>query len=285
MADRMNAMRNTSVQAVERAATILVYLADHPEASLRELAAVAGVSRPTVHRMLNALAKSGLLAPRRDGRPGFGLAVVRLYGAWCRQTELRQVAYPYMLELRDRSGETVSLHVRQGDATVCVECIESKEPIRRSIAPGDVAPILRSSSSKLFLAALPPDELTALLGRLEPDNAAMRARLAAELPLIRQQGYAASYEERIVGAASVAAPIWNGAGELAASLSVAGPLQRVTPAFIAEVAPVLCAVTQAISHQLGYRADAAVGASLSLPSPAGAARQPAPAANGVAPYK
>jgi DNA-binding IclR family transcriptional regulator len=245
-------MRNTSVQAVERASTLLLYLADHPDASLRELAGAVGVSRTTVHRLLNALTAGGLIAPRRDGRPAFGPGVVRLYGAWRRQTELRQVAYPYMRELSDRSGETISLHVRQGDATVCVECIESTQPIRRSIVPGDVAPLLRSSSSKLYLAALAPDELAALLRRLEPDDADVRARLEAELPLIRAQGYAASYQERIVGAASVAAPIWNGAGEMAASLSIAGPVHRVTPAFVAEIAPVLREIAQNISRQLGY---------------------------------
>jgi DNA-binding IclR family transcriptional regulator len=257
MANDVSAIRNTSVQAVERAAAVLLYLADHPDASLRELASAVGVSRTTVHRMLNALTQCGFIAPRRDGRPAFGPGVVRLYGAWRRQTELRRVAYPYMLELRDRSGETISLHVRQGDATVCVECVESQQPIRRSIVPGDLAPLLRSSSSKLFLAALPPEELTALLGRLAPDNAEMRARLNIELPLIRQQGYAASYQERIAGAASVAAPIWNGAGEMAASLSIAGPVHRVTPAFVAEIAPVLCEIAQTISRQLGYGADGA----------------------------
>jgi DNA-binding IclR family transcriptional regulator len=249
-----HAMRNTSVQAVERAGALMLYLADHPGASLRELAGTLGCSRTTVHRLLNALAQGGLVAVRRDGRPAFGVGVVRLYGAWLRQTELRQVAYPYMLDLRDRSGETISLHVRQGDTTVCVECIESKQPIRRSIATGDVAPLLRSSSSKLFLAALPAEEQAASLRRQEPDNAEIRRRLHAELPLIRQQGFAASYQERILGAASVAAPIWNGSAEMVASLSLAGPIQRVTPAFVAEIAPVLCEIADAISRQLGYHA-------------------------------
>ena len=257
MADTVHAERNTSVQAVERAAALLLYLADHPEASLRDLARACGCSRTTVHRLLNTLAKRELLA-LRDGRPTFGPAIARLYGAWSRQSELRQVAYPFMLELRDRTGETISLLVRQGDATVCVECIESRHPIRRIIAPGDVTPLLRSSSGKLFLAALPADELAALLARLDLDNREASARLNAELARIRDQGYAASYEEReerIPGAASVAAPIRNSAGGVAASLSVAGPFQRVTPAFVAEIAPVLCQVVQAIVHELGSTAD------------------------------
>ena len=55
-----------------------------------------------------------------------------------------------------------------------------------------------------------------------------------------------------MGAASVAAPIWNGGGEMAASLSIAGPVHRVSPAFVAEIAPVLREVAQTISRQLGY---------------------------------
>jgi DNA-binding IclR family transcriptional regulator len=245
-------MRDNTVQAVERAGQLLVYLAEHPHSSLRDLARALGTSRTTAHRLLHALAASGLVAIAPDGRPALGPAVVRLYGAWRRQTDLRRVAYPHLLALRDRSGETVSLHVRQGDVLVCVECVESEQPLRRAIAPGDVAPLLRSASSKLFLAALSEAERAALLARLAPDDAALWERLRAELPRIREQGYATSCGERIPGAASVAAPIWGASGELVASLSIAGPVQRVTPAFIAEIAPVLRSVALEISRQLGY---------------------------------
>ncbi|MBX5492901.1 MAG: IclR family transcriptional regulator [Chloroflexi bacterium] len=252
-------MRNSSVQAVERAGHLLLYLAEHPRASLRDLAQAIGSSRTTAHRLLHALAASGLVMTTADGRPALGPAVVRLYGAWRRQTDLRRVAYPHLLALRDRSGETVSLHVRQGDAVVCVECVESEQPIRRAIAPGDVAPLLRSASSKLFLAALPEAERAALLTRLAPDDAELWERLRTELPRIREQGYATSFEERIPGAASLAAPIWDAAGTMVASLSIAGPVQRVTPAFIAEIAPVLRAVALEISQQLGFSLPTARG--------------------------
>ena len=248
-------MSNMSVQAVERAAVILLYLVDHPQASLRDLANAIGCSRTTAHRLLNALAKSGLIAQRHDGRPALGPAVVRLYGAWSRQTELRQVAYPHMLELHEACGETVSLHVRQGDLTVCVEYIESRQPIRWSIGPGEVAPLLRSSSSKLFLAAMSDPDLAEAVARVAPDDPTVQQRLSDELPRIREQGYATSFEERFAGAAGVAAPVRNAHGEMIASLSVAGPIQRLTPDFVEELAPPLRASAQAISAKLGYQAD------------------------------
>src|SRR5215207_4984935 len=105
-------MRNTSVQAVERATKLLLFLAEHPGATLRELGGCIGCSTTTAYRLLNALSQDGLVATGPDGRPTLGLAVVKLYGAWSRQTTLRQVAYPQMVSLRDRTGESVTLHVR-----------------------------------------------------------------------------------------------------------------------------------------------------------------------------
>ncbi|SRR5712692_4447717 len=254
-------MRNTSVQSVERAVAILLYLADRPHASLRELAAHIGCSRTSVYRLLGGLSKGGLVEMTSDGRPEFGPAAVRIYGAWRRQTDVRRIAHPLMLELRDRLGETISLHIRQADTQVCVECVESRSAIRRSIAVGDTAPLLRGASSKLFLAAMSDEELDALASRCQPNQAKLLAQVRQELPQVRQQEFATSFEEWIPGAAAVACPLYNAAGEMFATLNLSGPVQRVTPAFVAETALELQSVTRSISARLGHTRSAAGGQS------------------------
>src|SRR5206468_2973329 len=132
----------------------LLYLADHPEASLREVAGHVGCSRTTAHRLLNSLSHAGFTEPRRDGRYAFGPSIVRLYGAWRAQADLRRIAHPYMVQLRDCSGETISLDVRQGNSHVCIESVESSSPIRRTGTLGLSGSLLRGASAKVYLASM-----------------------------------------------------------------------------------------------------------------------------------
>ena len=51
----------------------------------------------------------------------------------------------------------------------------------------------------------------------------------------------------------MAAPVRDASGETVAALSISGPDHRLTPARIAELAPVLVAGADGLSARLGYR--------------------------------
>jgi IclR family acetate operon transcriptional repressor len=70
--------------------------------------------------------------------------------------------------------------------------------------------------------------------------------------MIRARGWAESVGERQSGAASVAAPVFDGQGAAIAVLSVCGPMQR----FVEEqelCLSKLLAATARLSVQMGYR--------------------------------
>ncbi len=52
---------------------------------------------------------------------------------------------------------------------------------------------------------------------------------AADLELVREQGYAESAGEREPGVSSVSAPVWGTAGTVIAAVSISGPIERLTP--------------------------------------------------------
>ena len=74
--------------------------------------------------------------------------------------------------------------------------------------------------------------------------------LERQLERVRRQGYATETEENEVGQACIAAPIYDGFGEVAAAISVAGPLGRITEAR-AEIIRIVVMHTKAISAKLG----------------------------------
>ena len=79
------------------------------------------------------------------------------------------------------------------------------------------------------------------------------AALRAELDDIAASGYATSLGERVVGAASVAAPILGHDRSPVAVVSVGGPLERFGDE-IDKVVPLLLGATGRLSSRLGHSA-------------------------------
>jgi DNA-binding IclR family transcriptional regulator len=84
-------------------------------------------------------------------------------------------------------------------------------------------------------------------GPAPPDPERLRRQLAE----IRERGYAVSFGERQEGAGSVAAPVFDREGAVAAVMSVCGPEERFRAA-VGQVSALLLMETSALSRQLGY---------------------------------
>src|SRR4051794_15415343 len=114
---------------VEKALDCLLALADSPgEVGVTELSHRLGQSKATVHRLLTALRSRGFvhLNPETH-RYRLDVAVLRLSSALLRQTNLRTLALPSLVALRDRTGETASLTVRRGTRRLHLDQVESAE--------------------------------------------------------------------------------------------------------------------------------------------------------------
>ena len=72
---------------------------------------------------------------------------------------------------------------------------------------------------------------------------------------IQKNGYAISIEERILGSASVAAPILDYEGKVVASLSISGPTTRFTKKKVPMLVSLVKEAAQKISVSLGYHTN------------------------------
>ena len=167
--------------------------------------------RPTAHRLLAALETHHLVS-RQDGRYVLGM---RLLGWGNRAAGVGLVgrALPVLEGLRDESGESTQLYVREGEHRVCVAAVERVMGLRDTVPVGAVMPLSRGSAGKVLLAWAP----VGVDGR--PD--------AAELRGIRVRGWAESVAEREAGVASVSAPVFGEDGRLRAAVSASGPISRL----------------------------------------------------------
>lgn len=225
-----NGERHT-VRAVERALDILLcFAATDGELGLTEIANRVNLHKSTVYRLLGSLEARGFVRRTRAAdRYRLGYAALELASHVSRSDDLPIVALPDMIALRDELGETISLYVRAGNERVRVQSVEGTQAIRRVARVGQRFPLYVGASGKVLLAYSNESIKAEVLRRDTLPADVDSADLARQLDSVRSRGYAVSIEEREAGAAAVAAPIFDRAENIAASLAVSGPAERFTP--------------------------------------------------------
>ena len=187
----------SGVGVLDKSLAVLDAVASGGPSSLAELVGATGFSRATVHRLAVALEAHGLLRRDPAGRFALGLRLVGLGRMAAEAWPLRERAAPLLAGLRDDTGESVQLYVRDGDARLCVASLESPHELRTMVALGARLPLTRGSAGTVLRGDLPAGEQ-----------------------------WVESVEERAPGVASVSAGARVG-GELVA-ISVSGPIERTT---------------------------------------------------------
>ncbi|WP_025699962.1 IclR family transcriptional regulator domain-containing protein, partial [Paenibacillus forsythiae] len=100
-------------------------------------------------------------------------------------------------------------------------------------------PLSVGASSKVLAAYAPPEIQRGLLEGEDWPRAIDRQGYTDQLREVIRSGYATSFEEREPGAAAVAVPVIGRSGEVAAALSVSGPVSRLSRETLVEYADVL----------------------------------------------
>ncbi|HRY53497.1 MAG TPA: IclR family transcriptional regulator [Spirochaetia bacterium] len=218
-------------RSLERALSLLSILEETGKPlTLTEISTKAQLQKPTVQRLLGVLERYGY-AERSHNRYHLGPVVLPLAYSYIMGNELSRVALPVLQELASVSQETASLFVRIGYYRVAVQRVEGIHPLRYALPIGRRLP-LHMGVGKVLAAALPADELAEMVAglgevRYARGETVSGAELLAEFARVREQGYALSRNEREMGVASVAAPVFDASQHVAAAISVAGSTDRI----------------------------------------------------------
>jgi DNA-binding IclR family transcriptional regulator len=248
------------IQAVDRAIDLLkAVAASRAPRTVGELADDCGLNRSTAWRLLMTLEHHGLID--RDPvsqRYVIGYEVLRLAAATSAHELIASRARPVMDRLAKETEETVSLVVLTPRGIVAIDQSDVTNIATVSVV-GVHLPLHATASGKLWLAYVSGAErdeiLTLNLDGLTTRTLTDSEALAAELRQVRQQGYAFERDEFEEGVSSVAAPIFDSRGHVAASISIWGLSARLTKARLRELAPHVKAAAAAVSGTL--RGDAA----------------------------
>ncbi len=156
-------------RAANRVVDILELLAVSRDGlALREVSARLGAPKSSLLPLLRALTARGYLAQGRALEYRLGPSVLDLGSAAPAHRDLVEVARPAVVDLMRRTGETVFLGTLCSDraSIVYVDKVESDHVIRYAGGVGDRRPLHATSSGKVILAFLSPDEREQVLKSL-----------------------------------------------------------------------------------------------------------------------
>jgi DNA-binding IclR family transcriptional regulator len=203
--------RRAGVRAVERAFDILTAFSDaHPRLALHELADATCLPKASVHRIATSMIDYGFLRQAEDGSYMLGMRVVELARFASNSSTLLQIGKPVATEIARLTGETVlTAEVDWRDRTVLVvDRIDAEHSLTVLSPIGRRSHMSCGCIAKAALSAWPAETANRIINQLNlvartPRSITDRAKLAEEVQLSRERGYATEQDEFNLGVVGI----------------------------------------------------------------------------------
>ncbi len=252
------------VQSLERGLAVIMAFADHhPPLSLSEVAAAAGLSRPTARRLLITLEALGYV--RADGRR-FWLTprVLSLSYAYLNSLDLPAIAQPVMERIVSEAQEACTLATLDGQDVVYVSRLGLRRTSSLSLAVGTRLPAYASAMGQVLLADLMPADLRRYLDevdlvRLTSRTLTTEAALTERLTQVRAQGWAVVDQELDEGTRSIAVPVRGDDSRVFAALglsSSARPVDTLVEQYLSLLQVGAAQISKALGSEFSTRSHA-----------------------------
>jgi DNA-binding IclR family transcriptional regulator len=224
------------VRALARGLSILcLFDVYHREWTIDEMAEKTGLLRMTAYRMVRTLeSMSFLVRDSTTNRYRLGPATLAMTYVSTDNSELVDLARPFLKALVEETGESVTLAIEVDDTPVCIDLINTTRPFQRLTAPGRIIGDLASVQGKIFAAFKPEAQQAAMLARpqakLTPYTITEPDAIAQELERIRETDLAYDMEGLYMSTCAVGSPVRDQMGKVVAAIAVVVPTGRFGPA-------------------------------------------------------
>jgi DNA-binding IclR family transcriptional regulator len=259
MPNRTTGRRRGTIQSVDRSARILKALGSGPRRlGVSELADRLGLSRPTVHGLLQTLQAHGFVEQDRDSdKYQLGAGLLQLGNSYLDLNELRGRSIVHAERLAGRAQAAVRVGVMHGATVVVVHHVFRPDTAFQVLEVGAELPLHASALGKAMLAYSPAELLDDVLAE-EPPKLTSRTltpkALRDELATVRERGVARERDEAVLGESSVAAPIFDHSGHVVGALGVVGDTERILPRGPARgISAAVVEAARGVSRELGAR--------------------------------
>ena len=243
-----------AIQSVMRALDVLeVFSQAGKPLSLVEIAKAAGTTKSGAQRIAHTFVKRGYLEHARDGGLLPGRRILDRSFDYLRLNGLVERAVPLIIELRRVTNERVDLSLYDRTQIVYAARLQSKRETFSATLIGRRVPTFCSSGGQACLAALPEDEMEAVLA--ESNLRPITRKTVVDPVLIREavrqareNAFALAVEQALIGEIVVAAAVLDRSGRPMGAIHVAGSLSEWTiEDFSRKFAPLVIEAARALS--------------------------------------
>jgi len=197
---------------------------------LTEIARRAELPVSTTSRLVRSLVDLGGLERTVDGEFQIGLKLWRLGTRHPAPGALRQLARPYLDDLFELTRQNVQIAVLDGLTALYLDRLTARDSVVVLADVGRRLPLHATGVGLVLLAWGGPTLLAEVIAarprKLLAATMTTEADLGPRLDRIRRDGVATTRDEMTAGAASVAAPVRDAAGAVAAAISIIVPSDR-----------------------------------------------------------
>lgn len=221
--------------------------------SLTEVSRITALNRSAAQRFLYTWTSLGYLEKEQDSKrfrltpkilgPGYN---------YLKSNLMVEVANPLLLDIRDRTGNSVYLGTMDGPNVIYIARFPKRFAYFKATLPGRRVPAFCASGGRAMMACMPDDRVMEILRQsdlrqITPYTITDPDRIMAEIQKARDQGFAIAVQELLTGEISVSAAITDPAGKPMASVHIAAkfkdwPVERIKE----ELAPIAADVAQMI---------------------------------------
>lgn len=196
------------------------------ELGLTEISRATGINKSTVYKILLSLRERHLVDLNPDTKKySLDSRVLELGAFFLKNLNLKDVAHPFLQNLAQQSGKTVTFALRKETHLVFIDRVDGSENVRFYCDIGKVIPYNSGAAAKAVFAYLPEEQIISITRNTEQlftENTKTWNQMLQEAKIIRERGYSLSDEEVDKGVLAIGAPIFDNSGQVVAGLALAG---------------------------------------------------------------
>ncbi|AFT85639.1 IclR family transcriptional regulator [Paraburkholderia phenoliruptrix BR3459a] len=255
--------KGESASSIGRVFAILGAIGEHGQIGISELSQRLGLSKTTVHRVVQTLKALGYVTQEVETeRYRLTIRLFELGAKALESVDLVREADVEMRRIGQLTREAVHLGAFDEDAIIYIHKIDADYGLRMQSRIGRRNPLHSTAIGKVLLAWMDPADAREVLSHVELRKSTQKTLASAEavlsiLPRVREQGYGEDNEEQEEGLQCLAVPVFDRFGRVIAGLSISFPTMRCGADTKSHYVALLRESGLAISTRLGYREAAA----------------------------
>ena len=223
-----------------------------------KLAQQTGINRTRTFRILKTLEMRGYVEADKNNDFQLSLKILQFAESVRARSVLPKVARPFLMELAQKTGDTVSLLVMHHANAICMDSFQGHYRLQVAVPIGQILPLHVGVSPKILLANLPTDERENLLQTIPltpytPNTLVNRDELRKVLDIILENGYAVDEEDFEIGVCAVGSPVRDQSGSVIAGITITTPKSRFDPQRREELIHFVTDVSNRISTGMGWK--------------------------------